>query len=148
MTQAMDNLALSLQEHNKNATSTTASKTDTSSIDNDGLGKDAFLQLLVTQLRYQDPLSPMDNSEFIAQMAQFSSLEQMQNMNNNLEDFLRMSSLSQGADLIGKTVEVFDNQLGEVVSSQVHKVAFNKGELSINLENGLNVNLNDILAIH
>ncbi|MEW9124834.1 MAG: flagellar hook capping FlgD N-terminal domain-containing protein [Thermotaleaceae bacterium] len=49
------------------------------------LDKDAFLQLLVTQLRYQDPLNPVDDKEFIAQMAQFTSLEQMQNLNKNAE---------------------------------------------------------------
>lgn len=48
---------------------------------NNDLDKDAFLRLLVTQLRSQDPLSPMEDREFIAQMAQFSSLEQMQNLN-------------------------------------------------------------------
>ncbi len=49
------------------------------------LGKEAFMQLLVTQLRYQDPLQPMENTEFIAQLAQFSSLEQLWNMNTNTQ---------------------------------------------------------------
>ncbi len=61
------------------------------------LDKDAFLQLLVTQLRYQDPLSPMDDKQFIAQMAQFTSLEQMQNMNKSFQ-------LSQSYNMIGKFV--------------------------------------------
>ena len=54
-------------------------------VPNDYLGKDAFLQLMITQLRYQDPLDPMDNKDSIAQMAQFSALEQMQNLNNNMQ---------------------------------------------------------------
>lgn len=61
------------------------------------LGKDAFLQLLVTQMKYQDPLNPQDNSEYIAQLATFSQLEEMQNMSNTLQ-------VSQASALTGETV--------------------------------------------
>lgn len=62
------------------------------------LSKDAFMQLLVTQLQYQDPLNPMDNQAFMAQMAQFSALEQMMNISNATEK-------SNAYALVGKTVE-------------------------------------------
>ena len=52
--------------------------------DMNALGQDAFLNLLVTQMQHQDPTEPMDNSAFIAQLAQFSSLEQLQQMNHSL----------------------------------------------------------------
>ncbi|MTI47993.1 flagellar hook capping FlgD N-terminal domain-containing protein [Sporosalibacterium faouarense] len=65
--------------NNVNTTQSALSKNST-------LDKDAFLKLLVTQLRNQDPLKPMEDKEFIAQMAQFSSLEQMQNMNASLQN--------------------------------------------------------------
>lgn len=61
------------------------------------LGKDDFLRLLVTQLQYQDPLSPMDNTEFIAQTAQFTALEQMQNLNQTMTN-------AQAFNVIGKGV--------------------------------------------
>lgn len=61
------------------------------------LGKDAFLQLLVTQLQHQDPLSPQDNSEFVAQLAQFSSLEALQNLSSSMGN-------SQALGLVGKNV--------------------------------------------
>lgn len=63
--------------------------------DNGALGKDAFLQILITQLQNQDPTSPMDDKEFIAQMAQFSSLEQMQNMTKAMENLLASQEQTQ-----------------------------------------------------
>lgn len=70
------------------------------------LGKDDFLKLLITQLSNQDPTSPMDNTQFIAQMAQFSSLEQMTNMNQEFGKLNNMLVSSQAVGTIGKTVDI------------------------------------------
>ena len=90
------------------------------------LGKDDFLNLLVTQLRYQDPLEPTNDKEFIAQMAQFSSLEQMQNMNSVLTN-------SQAFGLIGKyvTANTIDEDTLEVktIQGQVSTVKMNNGKV-------------------
>lgn len=74
------------------------------------LGKDDFLKLLITQLKYQDPMEPTDNKDFIAQMAQFSSLEQMTNMSNGFENLaafqesmLREMTVGQAVNMIGRT---------------------------------------------
>jgi flagellar basal-body rod modification protein FlgD len=75
------------------------------------LGKDEFLKILVTQLRYQDPMSPLDSSQFAAQLAQFSSLEQLMQLNEGLATQTAASASSTlaintslGASLIGRTV--------------------------------------------
>ena len=62
------------------------STTETTLNRNGGLGREAFLQLLVTQLQHQDPTQPMADGEFIAQLAQFSSLEQLTHMGQTLDD--------------------------------------------------------------
>ena len=88
-----------------NYSSVTASDTSgtTKQKTNNELGKDDFLQLLVTQLQHQDPLAPMEDKDFIAQMAQFTSLEQMKNMNNAVQ-------ITQATSYIGKQVTWADSQ--------------------------------------
>jgi flagellar basal-body rod modification protein FlgD len=81
----------------------------------ESLGKQDFLSLLTTQLEHQDPLNPMDSTAFTAQLAQFSSLEQMTNMNEKLEYLLMyQASLNnaQTASFIGKTIKANGNSVG------------------------------------
>ncbi len=68
-----------------------------STVGTDELGKDAFLQLLTTQMQYQDPLNPSTDTEFIGQLAQFSALEEMQNLNSTMVN-------SSAYGLVGKNV--------------------------------------------
>jgi flagellar basal-body rod modification protein FlgD len=68
------------------------------------LGKDDFLQLMVAQMKNQDPMSPSGDKEFIAQMAQFSTLEQISNMAKATEELTKRTSMSQNVALLGKTV--------------------------------------------
>lgn len=122
----------------------------------DGLGKDSFLQLLVTQMRYQDPLEPAKDTEYIAQLAQFNALEQMQNLNDKFDKMLKWSQLTQSSGLIGKQVDGLS--LGEdangdgqpditKVSGTVKEVKFVEGEPI--LEVGSNeVKLSDITRIY
>ncbi|NUM53934.1 MAG: flagellar hook capping protein [Candidatus Hydrogenedentes bacterium] len=83
------------------ASDTGASSTSTE------LGKDTFLQLLVEQMRYQDPLAPTDNAQMIAQLAQFSALEQMNNLNESFEELsgnLDQLNFLSASSMIGKHV--------------------------------------------
>ncbi len=70
------------------------------------LGKDDFLKLLLAQLANQDPTNPMENTEFIAQMAQFSSLEQMTNMSTEFTKLASMITGSEAVSTLGKTVDI------------------------------------------
>lgn len=85
------------------------------------LGKDDFLKLLVAQLSAQDPLNPMDSTEFTAQLAQFSALEQMTNVNSALQDLIKAQQAmgnSSMIGLIGKLVDVpgnaFEHTQGDI----------------------------------
>ncbi|CAH2214020.1 flagellar hook capping FlgD N-terminal domain-containing protein [Tepidibacter aestuarii] len=94
---------------------TTATTTMTATNKNGELGKDDFLKLLTTQLKYQDPLKPMEDKEFISQMAQFSSLEQMQNLNTSFQDvFEGIKSLNNNFVTANKNVE---EQIDEIISA-------------------------------
>ena len=73
---------------------------------NQSLGKEDFLKILLTQLSHQDPTAPMEDKEFIAQMAQFSSLEQMTNMAADFAKMARMLRTTEASTSLGKSVEL------------------------------------------
>jgi flagellar basal-body rod modification protein FlgD len=73
---------------------------------NQSLGRDDFLQILLTQLQNQDPTKPMEDKEFIAQMAQFSALEQMTNVAQGFQEMNSLLSSTQALSVLGRTVEI------------------------------------------
>jgi flagellar basal-body rod modification protein FlgD len=127
--------------------------------DNSALGKDAFLQILITQLQNQDPTSPMDDKEFIAQMAQFSSLEQMQNMTSAMEKLLssqQETQLLSYTNFIGKEVKwsevtnELDNKGNPITNSGVgtiKELQFDNGSPVFVLEDGKKITPGNISAI-
>ncbi|WP_051322009.1 flagellar hook capping FlgD N-terminal domain-containing protein [Alicyclobacillus contaminans] len=91
------------------------------------LDKNAFLQLMVTQMQYQDPLQPQDNSEFLAQLAQFTSLEQMTNVAQTDSQVLQMVELSFEHQLLNSQVTVTDAN-GNSVTGTVSAIKFVNGD--------------------
>jgi flagellar basal-body rod modification protein FlgD len=135
---------------------TTVNSSDGTTKLGDGLGKDSFLQLLMTQMRYQDPMSPADSTESIAQLAQFNTLEQMQNLNDSFTKMLKWSQMTEASGLIGKKIEAIvskgvdkDND-GKVdtanVSGVVSQVNYVNGEPRL-IVAGQEIQLSDVTKI-
>ena len=114
------------------------------------MGQTEFLSLLVTQMRNQDPLKPVSDTEFIAQMAQFTSLEQTKEMGVDLQQLRQSYNLTQGPALMGKPVKVAtgekENQVftnGIVTDLKVNK----DGDVSVIL-NGQTYDLDSVIEVH
>ncbi|MET3697981.1 flagellar basal-body rod modification protein FlgD [Bacillus oleivorans] len=125
--------------------------------DGSSLGKDEFLQILITQLQNQDPTNPMQDREFIAQMATFSSLEQMMNLSESFDKFVQQeltSSLLNYQQLIGKDVsyvQILEGKEGlEVVEGKgkVLGIEFIEGQILLNLEDGTTITPGDLTEIN
>lgn len=113
-----------------------------STLSQSALDKDAFMTLLVNQMRNQDPLAPTSNEDFIAQLAQFSSLEEMQTLNDNIvglavlqQSNALMSQLTDSSALIGRSV-IYQNPLsGESTQGRVQSVKIRDGIAVLNIDN-------------
>ncbi len=99
------------------------------------LGKDEFYKLLFIQLTHQDPLQPMDDKAFIAQMAQFTALEQMRQIKDSMLKMNRASNFNRAFSFLGKTVKVLDKNTGKIITGKVHQI-----DLIDRKEPGLKIN--------
>lgn len=96
------------------------------------LGQDAFLRLLVAQLRHQDPLDPLSDNEFLGQMAQFSTLEQVTNVGQTLERLAFATQVAQALGLVGRTV-TFERPDGTLGRGAVESVSFQNGAILLSI---------------
>ena len=108
------------------------------------LGKDDFLKILIAQMSNQDPTSPLENTEFIAQMAQFSSLEQMTNMSKSFERLTTMINTTEAQSTLGRTVDI---DLGDTVTQGVVE-ATTRGENPQVKVNGMFYDMNKVKAVY
>jgi flagellar basal-body rod modification protein FlgD len=119
------------------------------------LGQDDFLKILITQLKNQDPLQPMQDREFIAQMATFSSLEQMTKMNSSIQE-MRGMMLGQATSYVGKEisyeVNLYDHETGEMTGKEVYSgvvtgIENEKGKTYLLTANGHRITLDALLSV-
>ena len=119
-------------------------KTETASNNKIGEYKEQFIQLLCAQMKYQDPLEPTSNTEYISQYAQFTQVEQMQNLADTV-------ALNRAADMVGKTVQITqtDEDTGEtksIVEGKVDFVTYQNGDSYVSV-NGNKFKLDDVTAV-
>jgi flagellar basal-body rod modification protein FlgD len=106
-----------------------------------------FLQLLVAQMRNQDPLNPVQQHDMLGQLAQFSTLEGIENLNANFRDMLKLQELTQGASLLGRTVSYIPNDSeGTLAQDVVEAIQVEDGNLVLTV-NGNSVPIDDIEAV-
>jgi flagellar basal-body rod modification protein FlgD len=119
-------------------------KKDSTTTNKLGEYKEQFMQLLCAQMKYQDPLEPTSNTEYISQYAQFTQVEQMQNLSNTV-------ALNRAADMVGKTVQItqVDEETGETkltVEGKVDFVTYESGTSYVSV-NGNKYKLDDVTAV-
>jgi flagellar basal-body rod modification protein FlgD len=96
-----------------------------------GLEFQSLLRIILTQLTYQDPLKPLDNTEFVSQLAQFSQLQQTQSLNDQIGNLLAAQSATQATALLGKTIDVTAG--ASTISGTVQSVSFTTGQPTVTI---------------
>jgi flagellar basal-body rod modification protein FlgD len=129
------------------ATTTQSQTTSTSSAekaatDAFGLSFDSLLKIILTQLTYQDPLKPMDNFEFVSQLAQFSQIQQGQTANDKLESIAAAQANLQAASLLGRQVDIPAGN--GTLSGKVTAISFNDGVPQLTIQTADNQTISNI----
>jgi flagellar basal-body rod modification protein FlgD len=109
------------------------------------VSQNEFLQLMIAQLKSQDPLNPTDSGQYLAQLAQFQSLSDMQQLNSNFSDMLTLQQITQGSSLIGKTIS-YVNSDGSMNAGKVTGSGVTNGNLMIQVNND-SVQLSQITGV-
>jgi len=122
------------------------------------LDRNSFLKLLIAQLQNQDPMKPMEDKEFISQLAQFSSLEQMQNLSQDFSKFSgdfsagflafsRNQAASQAFGMIGHRIQFLDTKTGGKAEGTVNSVGFSAAGLKLNIGE-TQVDLGNVVTVY
>lgn len=127
------------------ATGATQKTTQNTKSSLDSLGEDDFMKLLLAQLKNQDPLKPMEDKDFIAQLAQLNSVTQLTEMNKNIKELMTSQNLAQGSALIGQTVTGLSSD-GSAISGVVSGVKIASSKVVVEV-NGQNIALDSISSI-
>ncbi|QEG23361.1 flagellar hook capping FlgD N-terminal domain-containing protein [Mariniblastus fucicola] len=105
-----------------------------------------YLQLLTVQLQNQDPIDPVDQEGMISELAQFSMLEGVEDLNGSFADMLRLQEVTQGVDLVGKEVSYEDDITGEVKTGTVDELFTSQDSINL-LVNGETVSIGKIVGV-
>lgn len=112
---------------------------------NSQIGQNQFLQLLVAQMKSQNPLEPTTNQEFLGQLAQFSTLSAMETLNANFSDLMSLQQLTQGSSLLGKHV-AYTNSNDQAVVGVVQSLSVTNGKVQLQVGSDL-VSLDKVSGI-
>jgi len=127
-------------------TTSTGPAATTTTPSSNAVSYNTFLQLLIAEMKNQDPTNPTDTSQYMSQFAQLSSVEQAMQTNSKLDALLSSQSLSQANGLIGKTVS-FTDATGATFSGKVVSISINNDGSIATLENGTKVAVGPGLTI-
>ena len=107
-----------------------------------GLGFEDLLRIVLTQLTYQDPLKPIENFEFVSQLAQFTQIQQTETMSDRMLSMVQSTSISQATDLLSRTVDI--NSSGGTLTGVVKSISFQSGEPRLTIQAPNNQTLSNV----